>query len=70
MINLKPKWRNGRRGGLKNRCPNGHVSSTLTFGTIIVNVLTLLVFDTRHYDLSISLFLNISLVHQVILTIF
>ena len=34
MIKLKPKWRNGRRGGLKNRCPNGHVSSTLTFGTI------------------------------------
>jgi len=33
-------------------------------------VLTLLVFDTRHYDLSISLFLNISLVPQVILTIF
>ena len=28
-----PKWRNGRRGGLKNRCPQGRDSSTLSFGT-------------------------------------
>ncbi len=28
-----PKWRNGRRGGLKIRCPQGRVSSILTFGT-------------------------------------
>jgi hypothetical protein len=28
-----PKWRNGRRGGLKIRCPKGRVSSNLTFGT-------------------------------------
>ena len=28
-----PKWRNGRRGGLKIRGPRGRVSSNLTFGT-------------------------------------
>jgi hypothetical protein len=28
-----PKWRNGRRGGLKIRGPQGRVSSNLTFGT-------------------------------------
>ncbi len=30
----EPKWRNGRRDGLKNRCPQGRVGSTPTFGTI------------------------------------
>ena len=33
----KPKWRNGRRGGLKNRCPCGRGSSTLPFGTTLHN---------------------------------
>jgi hypothetical protein len=28
-----PKWRNGRRAGLKNRWGQPHVSSSLTFGT-------------------------------------
>ena len=28
-----PKWRNGRRAGLKNRWGQPRVSSTLTFGT-------------------------------------
>jgi hypothetical protein len=28
-----PKWRNGRRGGLKHRWPQGRVGSTPTFGT-------------------------------------
>ncbi len=31
-----PKWRNGRRDGLKNHCPKGRVSSTLTFGTTLL----------------------------------
>ena len=34
----RPKWRNGRRGGLKNRCPQGHVGSTPTFGTNLIRV--------------------------------
>lgn len=29
----KPKWRNGRRGGLKNRWAQTHVGSNPTFGT-------------------------------------
>ena len=29
----KPKWRNGRRGGLKIRFPQGSVGSNPTFGT-------------------------------------
>lgn len=29
----EPKWRNGKRGGLKIRCPNGLVGSNPTFGT-------------------------------------
>jgi hypothetical protein len=29
----EPKWRNGRRGGLKNLCPHGRVGSSPTFGT-------------------------------------
>lgn len=29
----KPKWRNGRRGGFKIRCPQGRVGSSPTFGT-------------------------------------
>jgi hypothetical protein len=29
-----PRWRNGRRGGLKNRCSQGLVSSTLSRGTL------------------------------------
>ncbi len=29
----KPKWRNGRRGGFKIRCPRGRVGSSPTFGT-------------------------------------
>lgn len=28
-----PKWRNGRRAGLKILCPQGRVGSTPTFGT-------------------------------------
>jgi hypothetical protein len=29
----QPKWRNGRRAGLKNRWGQPRVSSSLTFGT-------------------------------------
>ena len=32
---FKPKWRNGRRAGLKNRWGRPRVSSTLTFGTTL-----------------------------------
>ena len=32
----RPKWRNGRRAGLKNRWGQPRVSSTLTFGTRIL----------------------------------
>ena len=32
-ITFVPKWRNGRRAGLKNRSGQPGVSSTLTFGT-------------------------------------
>ena len=28
-----PEWRNGRRGGLKIRCPQGRVGSTPSSGT-------------------------------------
>ena len=31
--NVKPKWRNGRRAGLKIRCPHGRVGSSPTFGS-------------------------------------
>jgi hypothetical protein len=34
-----PKWRNGIRGGLKNRCPRGLVGSNPTFGTVDVYTL-------------------------------
>ena len=30
-----PEWRNGRRGGLKIRCPEGRVGSNPTLGTSI-----------------------------------
>jgi hypothetical protein len=30
-----PKWRNGRRCGLKHRWPQGRVGSTPTFGTML-----------------------------------
>lgn len=30
---VMPKWRNGRRAGLKILCPQGRVGSTPTFGT-------------------------------------
>ena len=33
-----PKWRNGRRGGLKIRGPQGRVSSNLTFGTTPIDL--------------------------------
>ena len=36
-----PKWRNGRRDGLKNHCPKGRVSLTLTFGTTILATIAL-----------------------------
>ena len=29
-----PEWRNGRRGGLKIRCPQGRVGSTPSSGTL------------------------------------
>lgn len=32
---IGPKWRNGRRAGLKIRCPHGRVGSSPTFGTPI-----------------------------------
>ena len=31
-----PRWRNGRRGGLKNRCSQGLESSTLSRGTFLM----------------------------------
>ncbi len=31
----RPEWRNGRRDGLKIRCPQGHVGSTPTSGTTV-----------------------------------
>ncbi len=31
-VEMKPKWRNGRRAGLKIQCPQGRVGSTPTFG--------------------------------------
>ena len=34
-----PEWRNGRRDGLKIRCPQGRVGSTPTSGTTGSNVL-------------------------------
>ena len=34
MLAALPKWRNGRRDGLKNRCPQGHEGSSPSFGTI------------------------------------
>ena len=34
-ITFVPKWRNGRRAGLKNRSGQPGVSSTLTFGTTV-----------------------------------
>ncbi len=34
-VEMKPKWRNGRRAGLKIQCPQGRVGSTPTFGTPI-----------------------------------
>jgi hypothetical protein len=30
---IKPKWRNGRRGGLKIHCPQGREGSSPSFGT-------------------------------------
>jgi hypothetical protein len=33
MPRVMPKWRNGRRDGLKNRWGQLHVGSTPTFGT-------------------------------------
>jgi hypothetical protein len=35
---VEPKWRNGRRGRLKIGCPQGRVSSILTFGTTLEGV--------------------------------
>ena len=32
----RPRWRNGRRGGLKIRCPKGRVGSTPSLGTTSV----------------------------------
>jgi hypothetical protein len=34
MIAIQPEWRNGRRGGLKIRCPQGRVGSSPTFGIL------------------------------------
>ena len=34
-----PKWRNGRRGGLKNRCPQRHVGSTPSFGIVFFGLI-------------------------------
>ena len=33
-----PKWRNGRRGGLKNRCQQWRGGSTPTFGTTFLEI--------------------------------
>src|SRR5262249_47572006 len=33
----RPKWRNGRRGGLKIHCPHGLVGSSPTFGTNVLS---------------------------------
>ena len=35
----EPKWRNGRRGGLKNRCPQRHVGSTPSFGIMFSKII-------------------------------
>ena len=35
-ITLLPKWRNGRRAGLKIQCPQGRVGSSPTFGISVV----------------------------------
>ena len=35
LLQRTPKWRNGRRAGLKNRWGQPHVGSTPTFGTSI-----------------------------------
>ena len=35
LLQRTPKWRNGRRAGLKNRWGQPHVGSTPTFGTNI-----------------------------------
>ena len=37
-ISSAPKWRNGRRAGLKNRSGQPGVSSTLTFGTTLFDL--------------------------------
>ena len=34
IVFSKPKWRNGRRAGLKIRCPQGCVGSSPTFGIL------------------------------------
>ena len=40
MLDTRPEWRNGRRDGLKIRCPQGRVGSTPTSGTTRLRVLT------------------------------
>ena len=35
-----PEWRNGRRDGLKIRCPEGRVGSSPTSGTQVIHTLT------------------------------
>lgn len=35
-----PEWRNGRRDGLKIRCPKGRVGSSPTSGTQVIHTLT------------------------------
>lgn len=40
MYDTRPEWRNGRRDGLKIRCPQGRVGSTPTSGTTRLHVLT------------------------------
>ena len=40
-----PEWRNGRRDGLKIRCPEGRVGSSPTSGTQVIHTLAVWVND-------------------------
>ena len=40
LIRSWPEWRNGRRDGLKIRCPEGRVGSSPTSGTQVIHTLT------------------------------